>query len=92
MQKSTLLEIHIWIDNNSDSVRGKKGVLDDLQFNFNLSTDDRVNYTLKAPYTSPDDIDNLAIRIIEEAHSLAERRNCYIEISISNEEFEKSWD
>ncbi|MEO9849203.1 MAG: hypothetical protein ABJF65_00130 [Reichenbachiella sp.] len=92
MSKTTLLEIHVWIDNNSDSVRGKKRVLDSLQLYHNLEKVDSSNYTRKAIYDTEKDIDSIANDIIEEAHSLADLANCYVEISILNKEFDKAWD
>ena len=88
----SLLEIHIFIDNNSDSIRGQKRVLDDLQLYHNLQKNDASNYTLKANYKTEEDLDHIANDIIQEAHRLADLRNCYIEISIYCKELDRSWD
>lgn len=92
MSKSALLEIHIFIDNNSDSVRGQKRVSDDLQLFQSLQKIDASNYTRKVYYKSEYDLDTIANDIIQEAHRLADLRDCYIEVSIYSKELDKSWD
>ncbi|KZY34791.1 DNA invertase [Oleiphilus sp. HI0043] len=95
--KIAVLDVRLYIENNSKFVRGKKKVRDDIEYEWSKYYDaqklhpEGYDYLLKVPYESLEELDSTIEDIIGEAHSAADLRHCYSEINITHKETGKDW-
>ncbi len=93
------IELHLYIENNSKFVRGKKRAREDIE-RFVLSYDkyrkprqDGSDYLLEIPYESDEELDRIMEDLFAEAWSHADDRHCFIEpFARSVDDPERVWD
>lgn len=95
--KIAKLDVYLMVENNSKFVRGKSKareyIEDDWAYHYDMVKLDKLgcDYILKIPYQSLEELDAIAHEIIEEAHSNADIKNCFIDIRVSHKESGRDW-
>ena len=93
------IDVKLWlrVENNSKFVRGKNKVRRDIEYyilsEFNMKKEykDSWNYELTIPYKDSEDLDKKIYDMLDEIHSEADIRNCFIEADVYTADGEKSW-
>lgn len=94
-----IAELDLWlrVENNSKFVRGKSKVRSEIEdflsseYTLKKQYKDSWEYKLIVQYQTEKDLEGEVEAILEEMHSLADMRNCFIEYSLSWQEGKKSW-
>lgn len=93
------IKVKLWlrVENNSKFVRGKGKVRSEIEeeclerYDMKKSRNDSWDYELTIPYTDDQDLEKIIDELLSEAHSIANRRNCFIETDVREIDGERSW-
>ncbi|MDH3603913.1 MAG: recombinase family protein [Candidatus Tectomicrobia bacterium] len=93
------IELHLYIENNSKFVRGKKRAREDIEryvlsyYKYRKPRKDGSDYVLEIPYESDAEIDRIMDDLFAEDWSHADDRHCFIEpFARSVDDPERVWD
>lgn len=95
--KIAILEVWLSVENNSKFVRGKKKVREDIELDWQINYEmqktypDSWDYILKVSYPSEKELEETVNGLISEAHSLADLRNCFVEMDVCEKQLDKQW-
>lgn len=94
-EKQTTVTLHIYIERNSKFVRGKKNAREDIE-RFCLSDYKPIKlrdglYELTFTYKDNTHLDDQAYTLIEDIHNEADLRNCFAEVSLSENGTDRRW-
>ena len=85
-EKIMPLKINLMVENNNKFVRGKKRSIENIEnyvfYHCNMKKLGDCEYELNIPYENEKDLEEQIDQIVRDAHSQADMRNCFIEISI----------
>ncbi|AOU50673.1 TPA: recombinase family protein [Legionella pneumophila] len=96
-QKIAVVEVWLRVENNNKFVRGKNESRRQIEqycfaaFDMVKKDKDGWEYILKVPYTSDKDLDETLYDVMHEAESIADCRNGFTEMSITEPATGKSW-
>ncbi len=93
------IKVKLWlrVENNSPFVRGKGKVRSEIEeeclerYDMKKPQNGSWDYEITIPYTDDKDLDKIIDEILSEAHSIANRRNCFIETDVREIGGERSW-
>lgn len=94
-EKQTTVTVHIYIERNSKFVRGKKNAREDIE-RYCLSEYQPTKlhdgqYELTFTYRDSAHLDDQAYNLIQEIHNEADLRNCFAEVSLSENGTDRRW-
>ena len=96
-KKIAVVEVSLLVENNSKFVRGKSESRQRIEescfapFSMTKKDKDGSQYTLKIPYQTNEELDEIINKMIEEAGYLADLKNGFVEMSVHEPETEKCW-
>lgn len=96
-KKIAVIEVWLSIENNSKFVRGKNKSREDIeqfcfaQYSMKKVSNDSWDYTLEIPYHTDEELDEIIDDIICEASSIADSRNGFIEMTVTEPLTGKAW-
>lgn len=95
--KIATLEVWLSVENNSKFVRGKKKTREDIEQDWMMHYDmhkihaDGWDYMLKVPYSTNEELEETVYEIMSEAQSIADYKNCFVEITATHKESGQYW-
>ena len=86
-KKKQVMKVELWlrVERNNKFVRGKKRAREEIeryvlsQYEMQKPHKDGWEYTLSIPYETDEELDDLVNDLLQEATSIADGRNCFIE-------------
>jgi len=94
-EKQTTVTVHIYIERNSKFVRGMKNARENIeQFCLSFYKPMKLRdgqYELTFTYKDSADLDKQAYDLIQEIHDEADLRNCFAEVSLSENGTDRRW-
>lgn len=86
-KKKQVMKVALWlrVERNNRYVRGKKRAREEIeryvlaQYEMKKLRKDSWDYTLSIPYETDEELDELIYDLLQEADSIADARNCFIE-------------
>jgi len=89
------LELHLYIENNSSTVRGVKKAVSDIEkcvlFYHDAKKNKSGDWMISFEYTDKADLDEQVYDLLNEIESEADSRNCYSESSVSAVDENVDW-
>jgi hypothetical protein len=97
IEKQIQVKLHLFIENNSKFVRGKKKVRENIeehylsQYQYQKLYKDGYDYILTIPYETEEELNETIEELLGEMHWEADMRHCYVEADISSIDGERYW-